>query len=352
LLHKNNNNNINLRGIKMIKKIVLIVGILFISSFLVLAEGKPITLRFASTATPGMGVYESETWFCEQVKERTKGAVVVEYYPNSQLGDDLATIRGCLSGSIDIGNTSGANLSQFSKALVFPTLPGLLKDTDHARRVYNDPYIRNWIVETMYNESELTPIMIQHAGWPREIGNTKRPVYTPDDLKGLRIRTTSSAIEVAVLEAWGAIPVKIAWTEVYSALQQGVADGVYVSQMWAATQKFHEVYKAFTLARQSWTVMCQFLGQPAVEKLGPKYLEIVKEVARETELMEDELTIQTQLDTIKMFEDDYGIEICRPTEEQLEMWNAKSRTIWDQFVGEYPEKPVSEQIVNAVNELR
>jgi hypothetical protein len=68
--------------------------------------------------------------------------------------------------------------------------------------------------------------------------------------------------------------------------------------------------------------------------------------------MEDELTIQTQLDTIKMFEDDYGIEICRPTEEQLEMWNAKSRTIWDQFVGEYPEKPVSEQIVNAVNELR
>lgn len=308
---------------------------------------KQIVLRYADTAVPGDPDYEGNVYFADLVKERSGGKVIVEYYHSGQLGSDKAITQSTIAGTIDIAKCSGGNFTEFSNALYFTDLPGLFKDMNHVRAVWQSD-IRDEIVDKIKQETGLTVLMFDiDGGAPREIGNTKKPIYVPDDMKGIKMRTTGSPVEVALFRAWGASAVPVAWSETYTSLQQGVIDAHYNQpQHTFMVGRLGEVIDYYSMIGQSWVTSVKVLGKTAEEKLGPEYYDLVIECAKEAELYKDTLTEKINEESIKGLED-LGVEIIRPTEEQIELWTEKSLSIWDEFVG----KEIPEELVKKVQNL-
>ncbi len=313
------------------------------------ASKDEIVLRFAETAVPGQPDYVGGLYFIDLVKKMTNGKVKIELYHSGQLGSDKAITQATIAGTIDMAKCSVGNFSEFSKALYFADVPGLFKSKQHVRAVWQSD-IRDLMVNRIKSETGLTPIMFDiDGGWTREIGNVKKPVYVPDDTKGLKIRTTGAPVEVALFKAWGASAVPVAWSELYTAMQQKVVDGHYNQPVHTyKVGKFHEIIKYFTFVTQSWCCSVKVMGANAEKKLGPELYKQVIEAGKQAEIYKDSLTDkanQESIDGLKEAE----VQIIYLTEKQMKLWNEKSRSIWPQFIG--PGKDISQDLVDKVLNL-
>ncbi|MEN6477959.1 MAG: TRAP transporter substrate-binding protein [Rectinema sp.] len=210
----------------------------------VFAQTKPITLRLAETHPKGYPTEMGDEEFARLVKERSGGRIIVEVYPGSQLGQEKAVIEQVQFGAIDITRVSVSPLASFVPKLNAFQMPYLYRDADHMWKVLNGD-IGNSLL------ASLEPFGFVGLGWfeggSRNFYNSKRPVKTPADLKGLKIRVQESELMMGLVSAFGAVPTPMAYGEVYSALQTGVVDGA--ENNWASyfSTSHFEVAKYFTL---------------------------------------------------------------------------------------------------------
>lgn len=331
------------------QKLLLVAAITLISTMGInasKAQDGTIVLRYAETAAPGEPDYEGALYFADLVKERTDGRVEVQLFHSGQLGSDKAITQAAIAGTIDMAKCSGGNFSEFSDALYFTDLPGLFRDLKHARAVWQSP-IRDRISNKIQEETGLTVVMYDlDAGHPRELGNSKRPIRVPSDTVGLKMRSTGSPVEVALMKAWGTGAVPVAWSELYSALDQGVVDGYYVQPIQTYfTAKFHEVAKYYTMIGQSWVTSVKVLSPAARERLGEENVQILLQAGREAEVYKDELAGEKSDEAVAKLEE-AGVEIVRPNEEELALWVEKSQSVWPILVGEG--KAVPQDLVDEV----
>jgi len=205
---------------------------------------KTITLRLAETHPQGYPTELGDEEFARLVKERSGGRIVIQVYPGSQLGQETAVIQQVQFGAIDLTRVSVSPLASFVPKLNAFQMPYLYRDADHMWKVLNSD-IGNGLL------SSLEPFGFIGLGWfeggSRNFYNSKRPVKTPADLKGLKIRVQESELMMGLVSAFGAVPTPMAYGEVYSALQTGVVDGA--ENNWASyfSTSHFEVAKYFTL---------------------------------------------------------------------------------------------------------
>lgn len=309
-----------------------------------------ITLRFADTNTPGDPDYTACTYFADLVKERTNGQVVVEIYHSSQLGSDKAITEACMAGTVDIAKCSAGNFTQFSDVLMFCDLPGLFRSMQHMRNVWQDQDFRQKITDKMLEDTGMYPLMFPlDAGEPRGIGITTKEIRTPDDMKGVKIRSTGSAVELALFNSWGASAISMEFTEVYSGLQQNLIDATYNQAHILKINSMNEIIKYFTPTAQSWVTAVKVIGPKAIEKLGgldSELFKIVRDAALEAELYMDELWADANVIAYNDMAD-HGIVVVELTDEEKALWAEKSASIWDQFVG----KTIPAEIVEFVQSV-
>lgn len=310
----------------------------------------PIVLTFGDTSSPGQVEYKGVFHFEQLLKQRSGGKIgQVQYFHSSQLGSDKKLTQAALAGSIDIAHSSAGNFGEVSNALLFCDLPGLFQDWKHMRRVWQSP-VRYRVVDQIKKETGLTVIWFNiDGGWPREIGNTKKPVRVPSDMKGLKMRTTGSPIEVSLYKNWGAGAIPIAFSEVYTALQQGVVDGMYNQPIFTVKPKFEEIIKYYTFVGQSYVTAIKMMGPAAEKKLGPEMVPMVVQAGWDTELWTDqglEADNQASIDAIKAA----GVELVHPTAEEQKLWDAASQMVWGEYVGEG--KIIPQSLIDEINALR
>ncbi len=327
------------------------VGLLLAPLFHATAQAAdPIVLTFGDTSSPGQVEYKGVFHFEQLLKQRSGGKIgQVQYFHSSQLGSDKKLTQAALAGSIDIAHSSAGNFGEVSNALLFCDLPGLFQDWKHMRRVWQSP-VRYRVVDQIKKETGLTVIWFNiDGGWPREIGNTKKPVRVPSDMKGLKMRTTGSPIEVSLYKTWGAGAIPIAFSEVYTALQQGVVDGMYNQPIFTVKPKFEEIIKYYTFVGQSYVTAIKMMGPSAEAKLGPELTELVIQAGWDTELWTDqglEADNQASIDAIEAA----GVELVRPTAEEQKLWDAASQMVWDEYVG--AGKIIPQSLIDEINALR
>jgi len=169
-------------------------------------------VELASPYTVGMNK------LAEMVKERTKGEVQISHFPGGQLGSDPAIVEGVKLGNIDLAMV-GTVVSKATEAFY---LPFVFKDVEHQRRVVGGP-IGEKVAKRFEDETGLKLIgMVYFA--PRQLTTTRREVRSPEDVRGLKIRVPLMPPMVATWKAMGASPTPIAFTELFTALQQGVVE--------------------------------------------------------------------------------------------------------------------------------
>lgn len=177
--------------------------------------------------------------FKEIVEKTSGGKYKVDIFPAGQLGDEQKMVKDARRGSIDGAVVAINNITPFSKSAGVLTLPYLIQSFDDAVAVTTGELGDHW-------RKILTKEAGVHLmGWSysnfRVLTNSKKPVKTLADLKGLKIRVPKNAIMIDTWKALGAEPIPMAWPETFTALQQRVVDGQDNPHITNYTMKFYEV---------------------------------------------------------------------------------------------------------------
>lgn len=185
----------------------------------------------------------AEKFFAEQVSTMTNGAVKVETYHNTQLGDAVANVQSVRNGTIGFTVVSASNLNQVVPAMDMLSLPFVFKNEAHFWWYLAQPEAEAFV--KALEDKGLKKIGYIDSG-SRNLF-TQKPVRTPADMKGQKIRVMASPVMVKTMEALGATGVPVAWAELYTALQTGVVDGAENNHPSVVAKKFYEVTKYYTL---------------------------------------------------------------------------------------------------------
>jgi tripartite ATP-independent transporter DctP family solute receptor len=185
----------------------------------------------------------SEKYFGEEVGVLTKGAVKVEVYANTQLGDAVANVQSIRNGTIGFSTVSASNLNQVVPAMDMYSLPFLFKNEAHFWWFLAQPQAAE--LAKPLEDKGIKVLGYLDSGARNFF--TQKAIRTPDDLKGQKIRVMASPVMVNTMKAMGATGVPVAWAELYTALQTGVVDGAENNHPSVVAKKFYEVSKYYTL---------------------------------------------------------------------------------------------------------
>lgn len=173
------------------------------------------------------------------VEERTGGKVEVKIYPNAQLGDEMQMIKGILTGSLDMCVTSSSKLVNFVPEIKIFTMPFLFDGGEHLDAAMRSPEVAGILSEITASKGFY--VLGSFSAGVRHVLNSKKPLFSMDDLKGLKIRVMSNPVHVAAFRAFGANPSPISYSELYGALQTKVVDGAEAANTNYYGKKFYEV---------------------------------------------------------------------------------------------------------------
>lgn len=313
--------------------------------------GTVIKLRYADTCNDTNPDGWGNSKFIELVEERTNGQVQIEYFDRDSLGSDKEITQSCLDGTLDMCKCSAGNMSEFSDGLAIFDLPGLFQNFEHARAAVEDDALRQLVIDDVYADTGLYAMILEFDE-PRGLATKGNPIQTPDQMKGQKLRSTGAEIEMSLFNQWGASSISMPFNEVYTSLQNGVIDGTYNQAYTLIQNSAAEVIDNWMQINQSWCLSAKFIGPAAIEKLGGLDSELFQTViacAREAEEWQADQWVEYIANSHKEMEDDFGVNVVIPTEEELKPWFEQSYAIWDQYVGEG--KQFSQELIDQIQAL-
>ncbi len=237
-----------------------------------------IKLRYAHTIGTEDSQHLAVVEFAKRVAEKTNGAVQVEIFPAGQLGNDSKVLEGIKLGTIDMGMTGNPFFSAFAPEMNVLDLPYLFRDYDHAYKVVDGP-IGAEILRAV-EKNGLKGLGTLEIGF-RNLTNSKHPVKTPEDMKGLKIRTTPNPAHMQAFRLLGANPVPMPFTEVYLALKTGTVDGQENPITLIEAMKFYEAQKYISLTQHAYTVSNVVMNLQKYQELKPEYQKALHEALHE-----------------------------------------------------------------------
>lgn len=160
--------------------------------------------------------------FKKAVEEKTAGALQIELYFDGELGDETETLHNVRRGALDLACAGVANLVPFAKKLGVVSLPYIYDNADQA--VAGTTGAGHDLLNAHAKEGGFKILSWVYSGF-RHLSNSKHPVQKLDDVVGLKIRIPQSTVMLSMYKAWDAIPVLLAWPDVYSSLADHTVDG-------------------------------------------------------------------------------------------------------------------------------
>ncbi|MDP6390523.1 MAG: TRAP transporter substrate-binding protein [Alphaproteobacteria bacterium] len=206
------------------------------------ANADPIKIKFSHVVAENTPKGKGALAFKRLVEKRLAGKVVVEVYPNSQLFDDKKVMQALLLGDIQMAAPSLSKFNKFTRKLQVFDLPFLFDDIDAVDRFQNSSTGKA-LLDSMKSKG-YKGLAYWHNGMKQISAN--KPLRMPTDAKGLKFRIQQSDVLEAQFRALKANPQKMAFSEVYNALQTGVVDGQENTWSNIYSKKFFEVQKYFS----------------------------------------------------------------------------------------------------------
>ena len=212
-----------------------------------------LELRLAHSADTSHPNHIAFDAMAKRVAERSKGAVLIKIFPANALGSPPEQAEQVRLGVLDLAMLSPSQLDKFDRAFGVVFIPYQFDDYAHAHRTLDGP-ARSWLVER--GRKQGFEIVAPNFEWGfRSLTNSVRPVNTPDDMKGMKLRVPPEIQIKAAMEALGAVAHTIAFPEVYLALANKTVDGQDNPVPTNFTSKFYEVQRHLALTKHVYTPM-------------------------------------------------------------------------------------------------
>ena len=291
--------------------------------------GAEIVIKFSHVVSPKnhpKGLAAQAFADCVNGKESLKGKARVEVYPNSQLYNDNKVLEALLLGDVQMAAPSLSKFERFTLKYRVFDLPFLFEDLDAVLRFMKSEQGRE-LLRAMEDKG-LVGLDYWINGMKQLSAN--RPLLTPEDAKGLKFRIQQSDVLQAQFETLGAVPQKMAFAEVYGALQQGVVDGQENTWTNIYTKKFYEVQDGITESNHGIISYLVVTSKEFWEGLADDVRKEVRACLDEaTELANSTAERLNQESKQKIIES--GVEVRELTPEQRQAWIDAMKPVWDKF---------------------
>ncbi len=256
--------------------------------------------------------HEASLWLAETVKERTGGAISIQVYSNGILGSDQTMVNAARGGSIDIALTGNPFFSGLAPELNALDLPYLFNDRKHVAAVLDGDLGHE--LRGKLEASDLKALATWEVGW-RNVTNSRHAVHTPDDIKGLKLRTTPNPAHIRAFELLGAIPTPMAFTELFTALEMRSIDGQENPVTLILNANLFEVQRYISLTQHAFTSAPLVMNKPKFDGLAPEHQTILLEAALEGAQMQRKLNEDKEASSVAALKE-HGMEVVEDLDQQ------------------------------------
>jgi len=272
------------------------------------ADRRVRVIKLAHVLNIDHPVHQGMVFLAERVHEKSGGRMRVDIYPGGQLGQERELIELLQIGSLAMTKVSSAPLESFVPEMKIFGIPYVFRDEDHRWTVLNGPIGRRLLLA---GQDYFLRGMCYYDAGSRSFYTKDRPIHSPGDLKGLKIRVMKSITSVQMVQSLGGSATPISWGELYTSLQQGVVDGAENNPPSFFTSRHYEVCKYYSLDEHTSppdillmsTVVWQALSQ---EEKGWLQQAVDESVFHQRKLWKE--ATRRSLDAVR----EAGVEIIRP----------------------------------------
>jgi len=272
------------------------------------AVAQDVTLRLAHFAAETHPGHIAAQQLADAVKERTGGAVEIEIYPANELGSPPEQLEQTVLGAIDMNLPTQGGLDKYEKAFGTVMMPFAFTNSAHAHEVLDGPF-NDWVAPKL-EEQGLVLLSNWEYGF-RNITNSVRPIETPDDVAGLKLRTPPELQIVAAVEGLGASATQIAFPELPNALNQGVVDGQENPVGVIYHYNLDDFQDHLALTRHVYNSMVHVINKDAFDRLTEEQQTILREESAKAAATMRELVQAQEADELAKLEE-RGMQVTRP----------------------------------------
>lgn len=284
--------------------------------------------------------------FKEEVESKSGGKITVEIHPNSELGGDEAMLESVALGTLTMVVPSANLLSAYVDGFQVLGMPYLFDSPEHAFAAMDGE------LGTILNKKlEDGNVGLLNMGYNfngiRNMTNNKRPIKTPDDLKGLKMRCMSNQVYIKMFESLGANATPMSWSELFTAMQQGTVDGEENPASLIYEAKFQEVQKYISTTEHIYDFCGIVINRSFYEGLDEQARKVLDE-AVQTKLIDEQrsMELDSNDEYLKKLQEE-GMELTELTAEERRAFAEKVAPMYENWEADY-----GQDIVEAVEKHR
>ncbi|XID91878.1 TRAP transporter substrate-binding protein [Paenibacillaceae bacterium WGS1546] len=310
------------------------------------AAGEKIEIQLATTEPEDHNVTAGAAKFKELIEEKSGGRITVKLYPNLQLGSLREQAEMTQMGSIQMTTSPLSTVSSFVADLAVMELPFLFDNEEQMWSILDAEVGRQTLATLESSGSGLTGIGLWGGGY-KQMTTNARPIATPDDLAGLKIRVIPSDALIAQYKAWGANPTPIDFAELYSALQQGTVDGQENPLTTILSKKLNEVQKYLTISNHAYQYHVFMANADWFNGLSEKDRQLIAEAEYEARVYSRNLNMERAASNLEELEAQ-GMQVNTLTQEAVDAFRGKSAELYEQIADTEGKKTLLHAVQEAV----
>ena len=292
-------------------------------------SGDTYVLKIASDEPNDSASSQAVEKFGEAIAEATDGQVTVEYMPDGAMGGDREILESVTMGNLEMGLFNVSMYATYDEDWNILSLPYVFEDQESKYAMLDGEF--GAFLSDKAKESTGTEVLAYAEGTPMALSNNSHPIKTVDEVKGVKMRVVEADINLDLYDAWGGTAVPMAFTEVYTALQQGTIDGVDTSPYWVSVAKFSEVAKYMTDTQHQECTMAIAINSEFLASMPEDLQQTVRDLAYEycaveqRQLMAD--SVATEMENIKAD----GVEIYELSDAEKQTFIDASRPVIEKY---------------------
>ncbi|WP_249870557.1 TRAP transporter substrate-binding protein [Oceanobacillus saliphilus] len=297
-------------------------------------SGDSIELRYAEVNPEGHPMTQAAEKFAELVNEKSDGRITINVYPAGQLGNETENIEGLQMGSIDFMRANPSVMANFGvEKMNVTSLPFIFRDREHLWNVLDSDIGEELVEDVSQSDTGLKVVMFVEEG-ARNFFFTDKVVKTPEDMKGIKVRVQENELMVDLVEALGASPTPVSYSELYSALQTGIVNGAENPPAAYLSNAFYEVADKLTLNKHIFAPNFILTSDQTWDKLSEEDQALLLEAGQETEVFVKEISQQADDDALAELEAN-GVEITEV--DDMQVWQDAVQPLYEKYGAGYEE---------------
>ena len=291
------------------------------------ALAKPVKIKFSHVVAIDTPKGQAAEKFKALVEERSNGDIIVEVYPNSSLFNDKDVMTPLMTNAVQMAAPSFSKFTKFAPQLQLVDLPFLFNDTDHLHRILTGP-VGDKILAKVGTKG-LVGLAFWDNGFKHLSAN--KPILNPQDAAGVKFRTMSSKVLEAQFKAVDGNPQVLPFSEVYSALQQGVVDGAENPLSNFYTKKFYEVQTDLTLSSHGYLGYLVVTNKMFWKSLNADQQDLIKKAMAEATVYGNALALEMDDTYLAKVKESGKTNVHTLTPEQRKAWKTTMLSIYPEF---------------------